>query len=31
MHSELEEDEEMVSLLQAGMLLLDWTDPQKSM
>lgn len=31
MHRELDEDEEMVSPLQAGMLLVDWTDPQKSM
>ncbi|KAL5523222.1 YCG1_1 [Sanghuangporus sanghuang] len=30
-HRELDEDEEMVSPLQAGMLLIDWTDPQKSM
>lgn len=31
MHEELEEDEEMVNPLQAGTLLVDWTDPQKSM
>ena len=31
MHRELDEDEEMVSPLQAGMLLVDWIDPQKSM
>ena len=31
MHHDLDEDEEMVNPLQAGMLLVDWTDPQKSL
>ena len=30
-HAELDDDEEMVSPLQAASLLVDWMDPQKAM
>lgn len=30
-HAELDDDEEMVSPLQAASLLADWMDPQKAM
>ena len=31
MHRDLDEDEEMVSPLQAASLLVDWMDPQKAL
>ena len=31
LYDELEEDEEMVSPAQIGLMLVDWTDPQKAM
>ena len=30
MREDLDEDEEMISLHQFGLLMLDWTDPQKA-
>lgn len=31
MYKELEDDQDMVSPAQIGLLLVDWTDPQKAM
>lgn len=30
MHEDMEEDQEMISPYQFGLLLADWTDPQKT-
>lgn len=30
MHEDLDEDQEMISLHQFGLLMLDWTNPQKA-
>lgn len=30
MHEELEDDQEMISPYQFGLLMIDWTDPQKA-
>jgi hypothetical protein len=30
MHEDLNEDQEMITLNQFGLLMLDWTDPQKA-